>query len=195
MTIPVTKSVTIRVHATQPRSQANGPGTRYTLWVQGCSLGCAGCFNQETHQAAGAGTPVADVIDDIVAQAETGHIEGLTISGGEPMEQPEAVLALLSQVRTLTDLSVLMFSGYTRAEIAQMALGPAIEGQLDVLIDGRYESTQRLGRDLQGSANQGIHLLTDRYTKAQVAATPEAEIRIAADGSFTVTGVAPMKIR
>ena len=43
----------IRVHAVEPRSRANGPGARFVVWFQGCTLGCAGCFNPTTHDATG----------------------------------------------------------------------------------------------------------------------------------------------
>ncbi len=69
-----------RVHAVEPRSRANGPGERFVVWLQGCTLGCAGCFNPLTHDAAG-GSAIA--IDELVARmAATRGIEGLTLSGG-----------------------------------------------------------------------------------------------------------------
>ena len=67
--------------------------------------------------------------------------------------------------------------------------------RLDVLVDGRYVAGQRLGAGLRGSANQRIHLLTDRYTLAEVEATPVAEIRIAPTGEVVLTGVNPLKLR
>jgi hypothetical protein len=67
--------------------------------------------------------------------------------------------------------------------------------QLDVLIDGRYVSTERLATGLRGSANQRIQLLTDRYTLAQVEATPVAEIRIGPTGELALTGVNPLKLK
>ena len=41
--------MTLRLHGFLPRSRANGPGWRSVVWVQGCSLGCPGCFNPQTH--------------------------------------------------------------------------------------------------------------------------------------------------
>ena len=63
-----------------------------------------------------------------------------------------------------------------------------------MLIDGRYVASERLATGLRGSANQRIHLLTERYTLAEVEATPVAEIRIAPDGSVVLTGVDPLKL-
>lgn len=184
----------VRIHATERGSRANGPGRRFVVWVQGCTLGCAGCFNPLTHPAAGPTTTVAAVASELALAARAGEVEGLTLSGGEPMQQAPAALELLLAARRL-GLSTLMFSGYTRAELEAQALGPAVLAHLDVLIDGRYRADLRAGLDLRGSSNQQVHRLTARYGEAEVAATPEAEIRIAADGSVVLTGVDPLKVR
>ncbi len=193
---PVRPSATVaRVHGLEPRSRANGPGARFVIWLQGCTLGCAGCFNPATHPHAG-GTlrPVADLLDEIKEAAERYGIEGLTLSGGEPMQQAAAAAALLAGARAL-GLSTLVFSGYTREEIAELPDGPAALASLDVLVDGRYRSTERLGEGLRGSANQRILLLSARYTLADVEATPVAEIRIGKDGELVLTGVNPLKLK
>lgn len=186
--------VAIDIHATEPRSRANGPGSRFVLWFQGCSLGCAGCFNPGTHAPTSQDRRTVDVlVDEILAQGDA--IEGITLSGGEPFEQPEAALALVSAVRARSALSILIFSGYTIEEIRAMPQGPAILAHIDVLVDGRYEARQRLGRGLRGSANQRIHLLSERYSAADVEATPEAEIRIDAQGRVVLTGVDPLRLK
>jgi hypothetical protein len=118
----------------------------------------------------------------IAASFAPADVEGLTLSGGEPMQQAPAALELLLAARR-RGLSTLMFSGYTRAELAAQALGPAVLAHLDVLVDGRYQADERPGLDLRGSSNQRVHLLTARHRRAEVEATPEAEIRIGADGS------------
>ena len=179
----------MRIHAVEPRSRANGPGTRFVVWVQGCTLGCPGCFNPATHAAGG--REVA--IDELAAQIPS-DVEGISVSGGEPLQQPEAVAALLDAART-RGLSTLAFSGYTLDEIRALAGGPVVLDRLDVLVDGRYLAGQRLATGLRGSANQRIHLLTDRYALSDVEATPVAEIRIARDGEVVLTGVDPLKLR
>lgn len=184
----------VDLHGLAPRSRANGPGARFVLWFQGCTLACPGCFNPDTHAAAGGQRHTVDALIDTIAAQGTA-IEGVTLSGGEPLQQPEAALALVRAVRARTGLSVLVFSGYTIDEIRDMPLGPALLAQLDVLVDGRYQAPARLGRGLRGSANQGIHLLSERYTRAQVEATPEAEIRIDPQGRIVLTGVNPLKLK
>jgi anaerobic ribonucleoside-triphosphate reductase activating protein len=176
-----------RVHATEARSRANGPGTRFVVWLQGCTLGCVGCFNPATHALGGEELEV----DEVLARIPAG-VDGLTLSGGEPLEQPAATLALLRGARA-RGLSTLVFSGFTIEEIR--AREPAVLETLDVLVDGRYVARERLGTGLRGSANQRIHLLSDRHTLAEVESTPVAEVRIAPDGSVVLTGVSPVPLR
>jgi anaerobic ribonucleoside-triphosphate reductase activating protein len=184
--------VKVRVHATEPRSRANGPGARFVVWMQGCTLGCAGCFNPATHET-GAGHEL-DVDEIAAALAATHGIEGLSLSGGEPLQQADAAVALLDAARAL-GLSTLAFSGYTLDEIASLPRGAEVLARLDVLIDGRYVSSARLASGLRGSANQRIMMLTDRYQLSDIEATPVAEIRIAPSGDVVLTGVDPLKLR
>src|SRR5262249_8856319 len=152
----------------EPRSRANGPGARFVVWFQGCTLGCPGCFNPATHAVDGPTTS----IDEVVAQLRaTRDIEGLSLSGGEPLQQADVAIALLDAARAL-GLSTLAFSGYTIDEIRALPRGTDVLARLDVLIDGRYVASERLATGLRGSANQRIHLLTSRYVLAEVEATP-----------------------
>lgn len=160
--------------------------------MQGCTLGCPGCFNPTTHDAGG-GREVA--VAEIAAQlAAATDIEGLSLSGGEPLQQPDAALALLDAARAL-GLSTLAFSGYSLDEIRGLPRGTDILARLDVLIDGRYVASERLASGLRGSANQRIQLLSSRYTRADVEATPVAEIRIGPSGDVILTGVDPLKLK
>ncbi len=179
----------MRLHAIEPRSRANGPGARFVVWFQGCTLGCPGCFNPTTHGDGGRDTTVEALLTELAA---TRAIEGLTLSGGEPLQQPAAAAALLAGARSL-GLSTLMFSGYTIEEARALPGVPEVLAQLDVMIDGRYVSTDRHAIGLRGSANQRIHLLTERYSLADVQATPVAEIRIGKTGEVILTGVNPLK--
>ncbi|MFT3694352.1 MAG: 4Fe-4S single cluster domain-containing protein [Kofleriaceae bacterium] len=181
----------LRLHAYEPRSRANGPGARFVVWMQGCTLGCPGCFNASTHDASG-GREIA--VEDLLAEMATAKVEGLSLSGGEPMQQIDATVELLRGARAL-GLSTLAFSGYTIDEIRALPRGDEALALLDVLIDGRYVSTERLASGLRGSANQRIQLLTERYSLADVEATPVAEIRISKTGEAVLTGVNPLKLK
>lgn len=177
----------LRVHAFLPASRANGPGLRAVVWTQGCSLGCRGCFNPETHPFAAPSVAVDQVFRWIV---EAPGIEGLTVSGGEPLQQWPAVRALLQRIRAGTDLSVLLFSGYAMEEI-RLRPSSDVVAYVDVLVAGRYVASVPARNGLVGSANQVVHLLTDRYTHADIDAVPSAEVVIATNGDVVVSGIGP----
>lgn len=183
-----------RVHGVETKSRANGPGSRFVVWMQGCTLGCPGCFNPTTHDARGGREiAVAELAEQMRTARDAGS-EGLSLSGGEPLQQAPASIALLDAARML-GMSTLAFSGYTIDEIRALPGGPDVLARLDVLVDGRYVASERLATGLRGSDNQRIRLLTERYTVAQVEATPVAEIRIGKDGEMVLTGVNPLKLK
>lgn len=188
--------MTARLHAMEPRSRANGPGVRTVVWFQGCTLGCVGCFNPATHaqvESPATGVELDAVIASLAGAAATG-IEGLTLSGGEPMQQIDAAIALLAAAR-LAGLSTFMFSGYTIEEIQALPRGDAALALLDVLVDGRYRSDLRLGQGLRGSSNQRVHLLSNRYTSRDIDDAPLGEVRIAPNGEVILTGVTPLRLK
>lgn len=183
----------LRVHEFIPLSHTNGPGARAVVWLQGCSLACPGCFNPETHSfEAGRRETVEDVLAKI--QESGGKIEGVTISGGEPLQQPAAVLSLVQQIRKHTELSILMFSGFSWDEIQSIPQSEAILQSIDLLIAGRFQIGERLATGLIGSANKSVHFLTRRYGPADLACVPHAEVIIKADGTLVLTGIDPVKL-
>jgi anaerobic ribonucleoside-triphosphate reductase activating protein len=182
----------LHLHAFIPFSRANGPGARAVVWTKGCTLGCAGCFNPDTHPFTdGELIAVDDLFQRIVALKET--IEGVTISGGEPLQQLRPLVALLRRVREETDLSVLVFTGYTWDEIRRMPEADALLACVDALIAGRYDQTQHLARDLRGSANKTVHFLSERYTMDDLQAVLPAEVIITAEGEVVISGIDPVK--
>jgi anaerobic ribonucleoside-triphosphate reductase activating protein len=182
----------LRLHAFIPFSRANGPGARAVIWTQGCTLKCPGCFNPETHSFDG-GEEVA--VDDLFQRIASlgATVEGITISGGEPLQQLRPLVAMLRRVREETDLSVLVFTGYTWDEIERMPEADALLKRVDALVTGRYDHTQRLARDLRGSANKTAHFLSDRYTMDDLQAVLPAEVIITAEGEVMISGIDPVR--
>lgn len=180
----------LRVHHELAASRSNGPGVRYVIWVQGCARRCPGCFNPETHDPAG-GRPVA--VDALFRRvvAHAAAIEGITISGGEPLDQAAAMLALLRRVRRETALSTVLFTGYTFEEARAVPGAEGLEAGVDLLVAGPYDAARRLARDLRGSANQTVHFLSRRYAADDLAGIPEAELLVEADGSVIASGIDP----
>lgn len=179
-------TATVAVHSRLARSEANGPGLRSVVWVQGCSLGCEGCFNPLTHN------PEAPV--PVMAASELAHwvvtngVEGVTVSGGEPFEQPEGVLEMGRLVRD-AGLGVVILTGFTWSEVTQMIPLEELARCVDAVITGRYRRDRHIGFGLRGSSNKQVRLIGDRYSPGQFADTPVAEVTISADGTVVVTGV------
>lgn len=177
------------VHATLPRSAANGPGLRYVIWLQGCSLRCKGCFNPDTHAPGSEGVAVPDTVEGVLS---TPGIDGVTLTGGEPLEQPDAVTTFVTSLRRSSGLSIVVLTGYTRQEIMESPKMLRAARVCDVLVCGRYNLQQRLARGLRGSRNKEYWFVTDRYSEADFDSVPEAEFVIHLDGTITSTGVDPI---
>ncbi len=177
----------LRLHAFERSSRANGPGLRTVVWFQGCTLNCPACFNPGTHDhESGTLVEVETLAQRILTLRP--EIEGVTISGGEPFQQPEALLDLLKYLAG-SGLSCLIFTGYMLEEIRRLPLGPQVLEHVDALIAGRYVASLHLGHGLLGSANQQIHLLTKRYRAEDFTCIPTREVILHRDGTTTLSGI------
>ena len=149
-------------HALIPNSKVNGPGSRITLWTQGCTKACPGCFNPETWTKKGTEENIEDVYNSIKNYIDNGDT-GITVTGGDPLEQPEALLSLLKKIdENLLDKlpdGIIVFTGYTLQEIINLPSDSARKclDYIDLLIDGRYEKDNQIHSQLSGSANQNFH--------------------------------------
>lgn len=148
-------------------TEAEGPGRRFAVWVQGCPMRCAGCCNPEMLRFEG-GEPINP--ETLAARAlATPGIEGVSLLGGEPFAHAEACAAFARAIRA-AGLSVMVYSGFTLDEIhAARDRGEAGVGALlatcDLLVDGRYDSEHpEHERRWIGSTNQQMHFLSDRYS-------------------------------
>lgn len=177
----------LRVALEVAGTEAEGPGRRYAVWLQGCPLRCPGCCNPEMLSSEGGKrVPVEALAERILAGAD----EGLTLLGGEPFFQPGPAAALAEQVRA-QGRSVMVFSGFTLE--ALRTAGPDAARLLaatDLLVDGPYDRTRPdRHRRWIGSQNQRVHALTARYDPAgpEWSAPDTIEIRLA-DGQLILNG-------
>jgi anaerobic ribonucleoside-triphosphate reductase activating protein len=151
----------LRVAATVPCTTAEGPHRRFAIWVRGCSLRCAGCCNPELFDPGGEAVGV-DALG-LRAARDAHGLEGITVLGGEPLEQTGGVTDLAEHARAL-GLGVIVFTGYTRAEAEARSGFARLWSTLDTLVDGRFEAASRdRVRRFVGSTNQRLHHRTDRY--------------------------------
>ena len=152
----------IRLYGAEPNSIVDGPGLRYAVFVQGCSHACPGCHNPDSHAPDGGELmPIEAIMRDIRAN---GLVHNVTLSGGEPFEQPRASAELARQLKA-EGYGLWVFTGYRYEDLLARASqdGPeadAIASLLDtadVLVDGPFVESQRsLDRHGRGSANQRI---------------------------------------
>jgi len=175
----------INIHSLIKNSRVNGPGERFVIWTQGCTKGCKNCYNPETwsHYKNNL-IPIENILEDIKNSSAT----GVTISGGDPLEQPMEIFSLLEKI-SLLDLKdgVIVFTGYTLEEIKK---DPQLESCLkyiDVLIDGRYIEEKRISSGLAGSSNQEFHFLTDKISRDNILIDQEVEIHFSS-GLIQLTG-------
>lgn len=179
---------------------ALGPGTRLGIWFQGCSLACPGCMSRDTWSTTeGFDTTVRDLAQ-LWRRAVVAGADGLTVSGGEPLEQPGGLAALLSAVTEVRaeltrpggpaagrELDVLVYTGYDEEEL-DADRSAAVAGA-DVLITGRFDVSAPTRLIWRGSANQRMSPRTDlgrrRYADYLDHAPGRPPMQVASDGSRT----------
>ena len=148
---------TVRIAGVLAHSSVNGPGVRYAIIFQGCPHHCRECQNPETWDPEGGEEmPVGQVIEDLM---QTRYLDGITLSGGDPLLQPRAA-AKIAKAAKEAGLSVWCYTGWTFEELMQGAAGEdavrALEF-MDVLVDGAFHIEERSDTTVyRGSANQRL---------------------------------------
>lgn len=149
---------TIRAAGVVRESIVDGPGIRFTLFVQGCPHRCKGCHNPETHDFSGGyETTTENIYNEFIKDP---ILQGITLSGGEPIEQVDLLLPLAKAVNDFGK-NVVLFSGYTIEHLLEMGKSkPSIIELLEqcfLLIDGPFiESEKDLTLVFRGSRNQRL---------------------------------------
>ena len=163
----VAMEAVLQVAQVIPDTEAEGPGRRFAVWVQGCPMRCPECCNpQMLRFEGGERTKVDDLVERALA---TEGLDGVSLLGGEPFAQAEGCAAFAQGVRA-KGLGVMVYSGFTLAELEEKRLRgePGVAALLeacDLLVDGRYERDRpEHERRWVGSTNQVMHFLSDRYS-------------------------------
>ncbi len=154
----------LRLHNRIKETSTLGPGKRYALWFQGCEKYCKECMSPSaTDTQKGFLVSIEAIANEIYTCP---HVEGLTISGGEPFLQYEGLYELLRRIKSNTQLGVIIYTGYYLGELQKKQIpeiNTIINELTDIIIDGPYIKELNDGMSLRGSSNQRIHLLTSRY--------------------------------
>jgi anaerobic ribonucleoside-triphosphate reductase activating protein len=148
----------IRIAGTESNSIVDGPGIRYTVFVQGCPHNCDGCHNPHTHSFDGGKIIDTDVIYESII--EDPLLDGVTFSGGEPFCQSTALYELGRKIKENTSLNIVTYTGYDFEYLLENkdrdSIGKLLE-ITDILIDGKFIKEQKSYElKFKGSRNQRI---------------------------------------
>ncbi|MFF5181861.1 4Fe-4S single cluster domain-containing protein [Micromonospora sp. NPDC000316] len=180
-------------------TRAEGPGDRTAVWVQGCTIRCAGCFNPHMWAFRG-GERLAP--DDLAARILDAGTDGLTLLGGEPFDQAGVLAEVASTVRR-AGRSVMTFTGYTSRQLREsVAEGRddvgALLDQTDLLVAGPFLRDRiDIVRPWVGSTNQEFIALSDRFPHLLDDVRREhdrIEVSVDASGQVAVNGWAEMEL-
>jgi anaerobic ribonucleoside-triphosphate reductase activating protein len=173
------------------------------VFFQGCTLACQNCFNPDSHPFTGAKFTIQAVAERVLQAHQEHGTEGVTFSGGEPMQQAPALLELIQTLRQqVPSLSFGMFSGYSDLELVlgeysiwgcdysesdRRRLWEEIRAHLDFAVLGRFNETQPSALPLRTSRSQALRMLTTRYGVKDYG-PQSVEVIVHPDGRAEVTG-------
>ncbi len=128
----VCMSVQGNIHSVESFGTLDGPGLRYVVFLQGCSLRCRYCHNPDTwNMQGGTSQSVDEVVHDILSYKNFIKDGGVTISGGEPLRQPEFALELIGRLKREGIHTALDTAGSVPLEISK----PVLDAVDMVLLD------------------------------------------------------------
>lgn len=133
-----------------------GPGTRVTVWLQGCSIRCSGCMSKHTWEF---DEQYVMSVNDVVNYIAPYNCSHITISGGEPFDQYKPLLTLLYSLKKIGVEDILIYSGYSLAHIKKHFY-EALQ-YIDALISGKFIKGKDTNLIWKGSENQRITIFND----------------------------------
>ena len=148
----------LKIAGIEPESFVDGPGIRMTIFTQGCHHNCPGCQNPQTHDFNGGHFIDIEEILDMIE--ENPLLDGITFSGGDPMDQAAALIPLAREIKE-RGLNLVIFTGYVYERLMDFAHERPEMFELltfaDILIDGPFIMAKKsLEIKFRGSSNQRI---------------------------------------
>jgi len=169
-----------------------GPGRRLGIWFQGCSIRCPGCISTDTWGPGQRRIALHQLLADILPWLI--EADGITLSGGEPFDQFDALLLLLRELRQLSRADILVYSGYSLERLEPRLREAA--GLIDALISDPYQQHTSQSLALRGSDNQRLSLLTELgrarlgdYERQLESADKALDLMFDNDGSVWMAGI------
>ena len=165
-----------------------GPGTRVVLWTRGCGIGCKGCMTKILWPK-GERRPIEPLAEQLIGVLR--GTDGLTISGGEPFDQPLELAHLIDLIREDHPVDVFCYSGYRIDRLRERPDACRLLDRLDMLMDGPYVDSLPTEKPWRGSDNQELRLLSER---ARQAANPtqdwrKIQLQPLANGTVRLIGI------
>ncbi len=134
-------------------TSVDGPGLRTSIYLAGCSHHCPGCHNPASWDTRGGEDRTLDELMQVIAYNEA----PVTLSGGDPLQQPGGVRALIHRIKSELGYNVWCYTGYTWEQIVNDPKLLDVVKELDVLVDGPFLIAERdITLRFRGSRNQRL---------------------------------------
>tara|TARA_B110001452_G_scaffold264447_1_gene267481 strand:+ start:780 stop:1388 length:609 start_codon:yes stop_codon:yes gene_type:complete len=173
----------MRVASVIESSKIYGPGSRTVLWLQGCSIRCDKCWNDELWSFEGGKKMFSSRLLDTVRK--NGDV-GFTLLGGEPLDQAPAVVHFIKEVQSM-GFDVVLYTGYELHELSSAQ--KQCVNMSDIVIHGRYVHELRSENLLwRGSTNQEILIQNEKYSGIALTEKRQMEIHLNDLGQVKVIG-------
>ena len=148
----------LRVINVYPETIVDGEGLRYSIYFSGCTHCCKGCQNPETW-AYEQGAILDEALQERIFSEIKANtlLSGVTLSGGDPMYNPEALLEFLKKLKKNTKVNVWCYTGFVYENLIKDPIRSKCLKYIDVLVDGPYIERKRdVNLSFRGSTNQRI---------------------------------------
>ena len=149
---------TLRLLKTFKETIVDGIGLRYSLYFSGCTHKCKGCHNEYSWNPENGDMITYELLEKIAKEInENTMLDGITVSGGDPLFNPEDMIKVLRFLKEKTGKDIWMYTGYTLEQIRKDERKNRCLEYVDVLVDGPFIK-QLYTPDLRfkGSSNQRI---------------------------------------
>jgi anaerobic ribonucleoside-triphosphate reductase activating protein len=160
-----------------------GPGLRTVIWTQGCSIRCPGCWNDKLWDFKGGSE---NTVEELVKKALQSGDSGITLLGGEPLDQPVATRKLIEACHE-QGLDIMLYTGFEESELNKCQLDCVKSA--DIVVIGRYVDELRSEHLLwRGSSNQRIIWNMEIPQNLNLADRRQVEIRFDNTGKVNILG-------
>ena len=133
------KDFSLRLLRTFKETIVDGVGLRYSIYFSGCSHACPGCHNEYSWNPNNGTELTYEILNEIANEINQNELlDGITISGGDPLFNPKDMLKVLKFLKEKTKKNIWMYTGYTLEEIKKDDLRKKCLKYVDVLVAGRF---------------------------------------------------------